>query len=79
MNRLFLNVGYELTEGQLRTYFSKFGVVSDMYLPKHTSGRNKGFGFATFATEDALLLALQTPQHVVDGIPVQVRPVGNTG
>lgn len=72
MNRLFLNVGYELTEAQLRTSFSKFGTVSDVYLPKHTSGKNKGYGFATFVTEEALLLALQTPQHVVEGILVQV-------
>ena len=73
MNRLFLNVGYDLSEAQLRRWFSRYGVVSDMYLPKHTSGRNKGFGFATFATEEALLLALQTQQHVVDGVLVQVR------
>lgn len=72
MNRLFMNVGYELNEVQLRECFSKFGVVSDIYLPKHTSGRIKGFGFATFATEEAMLLALQTPQHLVDGVLVQV-------
>ena len=49
MNRLFLNVGYELSEEQLRPYFAKFGAVTDLYLPKHRSGRNKGYGFLTYA------------------------------
>ncbi|KAA6423901.1 MAG: hypothetical protein FRX49_05860, partial [Trebouxia sp. A1-2] len=59
MQRIFLNVGYELSEKQLRAHFSTFGVLSDLYLPKHTNGRNKGYGFATFATEQSLTLALQ--------------------
>ena len=48
-----------LTEEQLRRYFSQFGEVLDVYLPKHNSGRNKGFGFTTFETEVQLLAALQ--------------------
>lgn len=37
--RMYMNVGYELSEEQLRTYFMKFGNVLDVYLPKHQSGR----------------------------------------
>ena len=73
MQRIFLNVGYELTEKQLRAYLVQFGVLSDLYLPKHSNGRNKGYGFATFASAKSLALALQQPKHVIDGIPVQVR------
>ena len=72
MQRVFLNVGYELTEKQLRAHFSTFGVVSDLYLPKHSNGRNKGYGFATFASEKSLSLTLQQPKHVIDGVVVQV-------
>ena len=62
VHRAFLNVGYELTEKQLRTYFAKVGLVSDIHLPKHRSGRNKGFGFATFDTAEALRRALLAPR-----------------
>ena len=73
MQRIFLNVGYELSEKQLRSHFSMFGVLSDLYLPKHTNGRNKGYGFATFASEKSLSLALQQSKHMITGIHVQVR------
>lgn len=63
---------YELSEKQLRGYFVKFGVLSDLYLPKHANGRNKGYGFATFASPESLALALQHPKHIVDGVTVQV-------
>ena len=43
--------GYLLTEEQLRSYFLQFGPLLDVYLPKHKSGRNKGFGFTTFENE----------------------------
>ncbi len=70
-----MNVGYELSEQQLRPYFAKFGAVTDLYLPKQTSGRRKGYGFVTYATQSALLSALQHPEHVVDGKVVQVMRV----
>ncbi len=72
MQRIFLNVGYELSEKQLRAHFITFGVLSDLYLPKHTNGRNKGYGFATFAKEQSLTLALQQPKHIINGVTVQV-------
>ena len=68
MNRAYINVGYELTEAQLRMHF----VHSDLYLPKHSSGRNKGFAFVTFDSPEALERALLAPAHSVEGIVVQV-------
>ena len=62
VHRDFLNVGYELTEKQLRTYFVKVGFVSDIHLPRHRSERKKGFGFATFDTAEALRRALLDPR-----------------
>ncbi|KAA6419231.1 MAG: hypothetical protein FRX49_10755 [Trebouxia sp. A1-2] len=76
MHRAFLNVGYVLSEKQLRAHFAQFGLVSDTYLPKHTSGRNKGFGFVTFDSAQALDRALLTPAHVIDGVTVQVKRAG---
>lgn len=72
MHRAFLNVGYELNDLQLRAHFVQFGGVSDAYVPKHSSGRNKGFGFVTFDSAEALERALLTPVHIVDGKLVQV-------
>ena len=72
MHRAFLNVGYELTEKELRTYFVKFGLVSDIYLPKHPTGRNKGFGFVTFDSTETLERVLLTP-HTVNGVVLQVQ------
>ncbi|KAK9846372.1 hypothetical protein WJX81_002535 [Elliptochloris bilobata] len=63
-----MNIGYVLTEEQLHAYFSRFGTVLDVYLPRHKSGRNKGFGFTTFATEEELDCVLQESEHMVDGI-----------
>ena len=75
MHRLFLNVGHELSERQLRPYFAKFGAATDLYLPKHTSGRNKGYGFLTYATNSGLLSAVPACKQVVDRKVVQVMRV----
>ena len=65
---------YLLSEAQIRSYFDRFGNLSDLYLPKHVKGRNKGYGFVTFASQDTLETVLAQPHHVVDGISVQVLP-----
>lgn len=51
--------GFRLSEQQLRDYFSQFGPLTDVYLPKHRSGRVKGFGFCTFESEADLNKVLQ--------------------
>ena len=77
MHRAFLNVGYLLSESQLQKHFAKFGLVSDTYLHKHSSGRNKGFGFVTFDSAEALERVLLTPVHVINGVVVQVQKPWN--
>ena len=72
MHRLFVDVGYELSEHQLRQHFAKYGVVSDVYLPKHSMGRNKGYAFVTFSSDQALSQALLDPQPVVHGVKLKV-------
>ncbi|KAL0019353.1 hypothetical protein WJX79_002675 [Trebouxia sp. C0005] len=73
MYRLFMTTGYDLSERQLRVYLDKFGKLSDLYLPKRADGRSKGFVFATFTTKKALSSAMRQPQHVVDGVVVEVK------
>lgn len=73
MHRLFVDVGYELSEHQLRQHFTKYGAVSDVYLPKHSMGRNKGYAFVTFSSEHALSSALLDSQPVVNGIKLKVK------
>ena len=51
--------GYLLSEDQLQSHFQQFGTLLDVYLPKHKSGRNKGFGFTTFESELDLERALK--------------------
>ena len=73
MHRLFVDVGYELSEPQLRQHFTRYGAVSDVYLPKHSMGRNKGYAFVTFTSEQGLSQALLDTQPVVSGVKLKVR------
>ncbi|KAK9809398.1 hypothetical protein WJX73_001763 [Symbiochloris irregularis] len=74
--RIHVNVGFRLSEQQLRDYFSQFGPLTDVYLPKHRSGRVKGFGFCTFESEADLNKALQISDHVVVGVLVRINRAG---
>ena len=72
MPRLFVDVGYELSKHQLRQHFTKYGAVSDVYLPKYSMGRNKGYAFVTFSSDHALSSALLDTQPVVNGTKLKV-------
>lgn len=75
-HRIYMNVGYDLTEEQLRQFFSQYGHVTDVYLPKHKSGRNKGFGFTTFDSEESLQAALQAEEYLIGGEVVRINRAG---
>lgn len=45
-------------------------------LYRHKSGRNKGFGFTTFSSEDALEAALQSEEYTVGGEVVKINRAG---
>ena len=45
----FNNVSYVITHPQLKSFFSKFGPISRLYLvPNHQRGHHKGLGWVTF-------------------------------
>eukprot|EP00961_Rhodomonas_salina_P283809 3835538-Rhodomonas_salina.2 len=56
--RIFVRtVPDQVNQEQLRTYFEKFGEVTDVYLPSHNGPdgpKRKGFGYITFKSEHEL-------------------------
>lgn len=75
-HRIYMNVGYDLTEQQLKDFFNQYGNVTDVYLPKHKSGRNKGFGFTTFDSEEGLRSALSAQEYMIGGDMVKINRAG---
>ena len=75
-HRIYMNVGYDLSEQQLRDFFNQYGNVTDVYLPKHKSGRNKGFGFTTFDSDDGLRSALSAQEYIIGGGVVKINRAG---
>ncbi len=59
--KLFVgNLPWSVNNDSLRDLFSQVGeVVEAMVITDRMSGRSKGFGFVTFATEDAAQAAIQ--------------------
>jgi len=54
------NLPWSVTNDSLREMFSQFGEVTDsVVITDRMSGRSKGFGFVTFATEEAPRAATQ--------------------
>ncbi|MEZ4668843.1 MAG: RNA-binding protein [Anaerolineae bacterium] len=54
------NMSYSTTEDQIRTLFGKAGDVSEVALiTDRDTGRPKGFGFVTMATEEAAQEAIK--------------------
>ncbi len=47
MLRLHLDLGYGLCYEDLYRYFSKYGKVTDLFLPRFDNGRNVGYGFVS--------------------------------
>lgn len=54
------NLPYSVNSDELRKIFSEFGEVVDaVVISDKYSGRSKGFGFVTFATEDMAQKAVE--------------------
>ena len=61
-NKLYVgNLPFTATQEQLSEMFGEFGEIADLILIKDKfSGRSKGFGFVTFASEEAAAKAIET-------------------
>ena len=74
-NKLYVgNFPYSVSEDQLREIFSQYGEISDFALiMDRETGRPKGFGFITFATQEAAEKALEQNGKDLDGRPLKVN------
>eukprot|EP01017_Pseudomicrothorax_dubius_P041838 TRINITY_DN6751_c0_g1_i2.p1 TRINITY_DN6751_c0_g1~~TRINITY_DN6751_c0_g1_i2.p1 ORF type:complete len:178 (+),score=26.78 TRINITY_DN6751_c0_g1_i2:217-750(+) len=61
------------TQGNLRTYFEKYGDVIDCVLMKDKlTGKSRGFGFVTFLQPE-ISLELLSKEHTIDGKEVDCK------
>ena len=83
-NKLFVgNLPWSITSDSLKEMFAQFGdIVEAIIITDRMSGRSKGFGFVTFATEDAAGAAMQAMnekdmEQLAHWIIDAVKSVGN--
>jgi|APLow6443716910_1056828.scaffolds.fasta_scaffold925277_1 cold-inducible RNA-binding protein len=74
-NKLYVgNFPYSVDEAQLRALFSTYGDITDIALiMDRETGRPKGFGFITFATQAAAEAALELDGRDLGGRPLKVN------
>lgn len=75
-NKIFIGrLPMEATTEHLRTYFSSFGRILDVYVPKDAKKKgHRGFGFVTFL-EDGVAEKVSHQSHEILGQPIAVdRP-----
>jgi RNA recognition motif-containing protein len=68
------NISFDTTEDILRDAFSKYGSVSDCFLPTdRESGRPRGFAFVTMPASEAETACEQINETDIDGRTVRVN------
>ena len=74
-NKLYVgNLPFSVTEDQLRDVFASYGDISQLALiMDRDTGRPKGFGFITFATQQAAEKALEQNGKDMGGRPLRVN------
>ena len=74
-NKLYVgNFPYSVDESQLREMFSSYGEIEEILLIKDKmSGRPKGFGFITFATQQGAESALALNGKDLNGRALKVN------
>lgn len=67
------NLNFETSTETLNAVFAPYGVIVDCAVIKDkASGKNKGFGFVTFATAEEAQRAISNPPPSIDGRPASV-------
>jgi RNA recognition motif-containing protein len=75
-NKLYVgNLPWSLTNDSLRELFAQYGEITDaVVITDRMSGRSKGFGFVTFASEeDAGRAAQEMHQKEIEGRAIVVN------
>lgn len=57
---------------ELKDYFSRFGPVADIIMPKVDVNKNKGFAFVTFQDRSSMNKALSSRTHEINGREVSL-------
>uniref|UniRef100_A0A5K3ELK8 RRM Nup35-type domain-containing protein n=2 Tax=Mesocestoides corti TaxID=53468 RepID=A0A5K3ELK8_MESCO len=74
------NLGPSATEADLFKYFSTFGAITDVAIPKvKGKSESRGFGFVTFKETDSVAKILSSQPHFVAGTQAIVRLRINRG
>lgn len=64
----------KISHDHLEKYFSQFGNVDKAYVSYcPNTGRNKGFGFVTFFSEEAANMVLDMKFHIIEGVHVKAK------
>ena len=74
-NKLFIgSLPWSVTSDQLRELFATYGEITDaVVISDRDTGRSKGFGFVTFATEESAQKALEMDGKEVEGRTIVVN------
>jgi cold-inducible RNA-binding protein len=69
------NMSFKTTEAELRTAFSQFGTVTDIYIASdRETGRPRGFAFVTFSNDTESKLAIEKMNGIdLDGRQLTVN------
>jgi len=68
------NLSYQISEQNLKEYFSQFGSVNQVRVVKNrSSGRSKGFGFVTYDHAESAKKALAAHGRRYQGRAIVVR------
>jgi RNA recognition motif-containing protein len=74
------NLSYNTTEDQLRDFFSQYGNIDELKLiSDFQTGRSKGFGFITYASDDEGKNALEANGQELDGRKLRVNTAKEGG
>jgi len=73
--KLFIGgISFETTDDSLNEYFQKYGEITDCVVIKDSeSGRSKGFGFVTFATEQEADACMNERPHTLHERQIDVK------
>lgn len=74
-NKLFIgSLPWSLTSDGLKEIFSQYGEITDaVVISDRDTGRSKGFGFITFASEESAQKALEMDGKEVEGRTIVVN------
>eukprot|EP00039_Didymoeca_costata_P025818 m.14339 g.14339 ORF g.14339 m.14339 type:complete len:538 (+) comp5066_c0_seq1:1455-3068(+) len=68
-------LSWETTEEGLRSYFEKFGELSEcVVMSNANTGRSRGFGFITFTDPEVTQTVLQNGPHTLDNRTIDPKP-----